>query len=200
MINNFAFISFVFKKKILMNWKPDKKAHTALLLLILFPLGRYMAGLEPSEKKQLVEPFRKDYKEDYLFNVVAIFYQTRASARNQERGGNRAELVLKGQDLFYRMSPQIDSLHCGHITFSEWAISKILLYWPATDKNWNVNSDYTPATAFNLTRLYARRAQTNIPPASFKILALDWRVDTTWPMLSTAIIWPPPLVCTHMRK
>lgn len=58
-------------------------------------------------------------KEDCLFNVVAIFYQTRANARNQERGGNRGELILKGQDLFFRMPPQIDSLHCGHITFNK---------------------------------------------------------------------------------
>lgn len=53
--------------------------------------------------------------EECLFYVVAIFYQTKAAARDQQRGGNRAELVLKGQDLFYRMPPQIDSLPCGHI-------------------------------------------------------------------------------------
>lgn len=53
--------------------------------------------------------------EECLFYVVAIFYQTKATAENQQRGGNRAELVLKGQDLFYRMLPQIDSLPCGHI-------------------------------------------------------------------------------------
>lgn len=53
--------------------------------------------------------------ENCLFYVVAIFYQTRASSENQDRGGNRAELVLKGQDLFYRMLPQIDSLPCGQI-------------------------------------------------------------------------------------
>lgn len=58
-------------------------------------------------------------KEDCLFYVVAIFYQTNADAWNQERGGNRAELVLKGQDLFYRMPPQIDSLRCGHIIFNK---------------------------------------------------------------------------------
>ena len=52
--------------------------------------------------------------EECLFYVVAIFYQTKATAQNQQRGGNRAELVLKGQDLFYRMPPQIDSLPCGH--------------------------------------------------------------------------------------
>ena len=53
--------------------------------------------------------------EECLFYVVAIFYQTKPTAQNQQRGGNRAELVLKGQDLFYRMPPQIDSLPCGHI-------------------------------------------------------------------------------------
>lgn len=60
-----------------------------------------------------------DPKDDCLFYVVAIFYQTRADARNQTRGGNRAELVLKGQDLFYRMPPQVDSLFCGQIIFNE---------------------------------------------------------------------------------
>lgn len=54
-------------------------------------------------------------KEECLFYVEAIFYQIRAGEWSQERGGNRAELVLKGQDLFYKMSPQIDSLPCGHI-------------------------------------------------------------------------------------
>ena len=51
-------------------------------------------------------------KEDCLFYIVAVFYQTNADAWNQERGGNRAELVLDGQDLFYNMLPQIDSLPC----------------------------------------------------------------------------------------
>ena len=58
-------------------------------------------------------------KGDCLFYVVAIFYQTRADARDQQRGGNRAELVLKGQDLFYRLPLQIDSLLCGHIIFNK---------------------------------------------------------------------------------
>lgn len=54
-------------------------------------------------------------KEECLFYVSAIFYQTVPTAANQDRGGNRAELVLKGQELFYRMPPQIDSLPCGRI-------------------------------------------------------------------------------------
>jgi len=57
-------------------------------------------------------------KEDCLFYVVAIFYQTRAGEWNHERGGNRAELVLEGQNLFYKMPPQINSLRCGNIIFN----------------------------------------------------------------------------------
>jgi hypothetical protein len=53
--------------------------------------------------------------EECLFYVVAIFYQIKATEENHQRGGNRAELVLKGQDLFYSMPPQIDSLPCGQI-------------------------------------------------------------------------------------
>lgn len=53
--------------------------------------------------------------DECLFYVVAIFYQTKATAQNQQRGGNRAEFVLIGQDLFYKMPPQINSLHCGQI-------------------------------------------------------------------------------------
>lgn len=55
--------------------------------------------------------------EDYLFYVVAIFYQTTADAQNQQRGGNRTELFLEGQDLYYKMPPQIDYMPCGHINF-----------------------------------------------------------------------------------
>jgi hypothetical protein len=55
--------------------------------------------------------------EECLFYVVGIFYQTRPTEQYLERGGNRAELVLKGQDLFYSMPPQIDSLPCGRIVF-----------------------------------------------------------------------------------
>ena len=55
--------------------------------------------------------------EDCLFYVVASFYQTKAGEWSQQRGGNRAELISKGKDLFYSMPPQIASLRCGHITF-----------------------------------------------------------------------------------
>ncbi len=65
---------------------------------------------KPSMFQRTIKP-----KEECLFYVEAIFYQTTATAVNQDRGGNRAELVLKGQDLFYRMPPQIDSLPCGQI-------------------------------------------------------------------------------------
>ncbi len=83
------------------------------------PLFNYgfsaLASLEePTEFHKKLEP-----KEECLFRVVAIFYQTRDDVLYQERGGNRAELVLEGQDLFYRMPPQVDSLFCGKITFDK---------------------------------------------------------------------------------
>ncbi|MBX2828223.1 MAG: hypothetical protein KTR22_08675 [Flavobacteriaceae bacterium] len=53
--------------------------------------------------------------EDCLFYVVGFFYQTTASAINEARGGNRGELILKGNELFYNMLPQIESLPCGSI-------------------------------------------------------------------------------------
>jgi len=59
-------------------------------------------------------------KEECRLYVVAGFFQTRGTVRtDKSRGGNRAELVLKEQDLFYRMPPQIDSLPCGHIVFKK---------------------------------------------------------------------------------
>lgn len=58
-------------------------------------------------------------KEECYFRVVAIFYQNKAGLWSQKRGGNRAELVLKGTNLFYRMPPQIDSLACGEIILRE---------------------------------------------------------------------------------
>ena len=55
-------------------------------------------------------------KEECFVNIGTVFYQPRGTVwGDQSRGGNRAELVLKGQDLFYRMTPQIDSLPCGQI-------------------------------------------------------------------------------------
>lgn len=57
--------------------------------------------------------------EDCLFYVVAIFYQTKEDAWQQNRGGNRAELVLEGQDLYYKMLPQVENLPCGQITFDK---------------------------------------------------------------------------------
>jgi len=51
----------------------------------------------------------------HLFYVVAIFYQKKPEIWRKERGGNRAELIIKGENLYYNMPPQIDSLACGHI-------------------------------------------------------------------------------------
>lgn len=65
---------------------------------------------KPTSLQRVINP-----KEESLFYIVAIFYQTIATSQNQKRGGNRAELVLKGQDLFYKMPPQINSLPIGQI-------------------------------------------------------------------------------------
>lgn len=67
---------------------------------------------KPTAFKRTLKP-----KEECLIYVVAIFYQTIATAQNQDRGGNRAELVMQGQKLFYRIPPQLKSLPCGEITF-----------------------------------------------------------------------------------
>jgi hypothetical protein len=57
--------------------------------------------------------------EEHLFYVVAVFYQTKTDAQNENRGGNRTELVLEGENLFYKMLPQIESMHCGNISFKD---------------------------------------------------------------------------------
>ena len=57
--------------------------------------------------------------EEHLFYVVAVFYQTRNDVQNENRGGNRTELVLEGENLFYKMLPQIESMHCGKIIFND---------------------------------------------------------------------------------
>ena len=64
----------------------------------------YLFSYGVTELESFDQPtqFQKKLKpnEDCLFYVVAIFYQTNADAWNEERGGNRTELVLKGEDLF----------------------------------------------------------------------------------------------------
>jgi hypothetical protein len=65
---------------------------------------------EPTRFQRIIPP-----NGECLFYVVAVFYQTKPEARNQPRGGNRAEFFLRGRNLFYRMYPQVDDLLCGHI-------------------------------------------------------------------------------------
>ncbi|MEM6378864.1 MAG: hypothetical protein AAF705_11640 [Bacteroidota bacterium] len=76
-----------------------------------------------NELASLDEPTRFQRKvkpgEDCLFYSVAIFYQTTAGDWIQERGGNRAELILEGQDLYYNILPQLDALPCGKIVFNK---------------------------------------------------------------------------------
>jgi hypothetical protein len=78
----------------------------------LFNYGvKYLKSLDkPTMFQRTIKP-----KEECLFYIVAIFYQTIATPENRDRGGNRAELIMKRQDLFYRMTPTIDSLLCGQI-------------------------------------------------------------------------------------
>ena len=79
---------------------------------------RYIAGLESfldfnksTKLQRTINP-----KEEYIFYIGTVFYQAKGTAwGDQSRGGNRAELVLKEKDLFYRMTPQLDYLPCGHI-------------------------------------------------------------------------------------
>ena len=59
-------------------------------------------------------------KEEFLFYTGTVFYQAMGTVQtNQSRGGNRAEFVLKEQDLFYSMLPQINSLPCGQVVFKK---------------------------------------------------------------------------------
>lgn len=58
-------------------------------------------------------------KEDVLFYVVAVFYQTKPNLTHQDRGGNRAELILKDKKFYYKMLPQVEALPCGFISFKK---------------------------------------------------------------------------------
>lgn len=74
-------------------------------------------GISDLESFDKATSFRKKLKpkDDCFFYVNAIFYQTTPDALGQKRGGNRAELVMKGQGFFYRMPPQINLLRCGRV-------------------------------------------------------------------------------------
>jgi len=69
---------------------------------------------QPTNFQQTVAP-----NEDCLFNVVAFFYQTNATAQYEYRGGNRGEFFLEGNTLYYRMVPQIEALQCGEISIEK---------------------------------------------------------------------------------
>ena len=46
---------------------------------------------------------------------VAFFYQTNEASFNETRGGNRAELLLENEQLYYNLLPQIDKRPIGSI-------------------------------------------------------------------------------------
>lgn len=73
-------------------------------------LESFLEFNRPTLLKRTINP-----KEELLVYIGTVFYQTKSTEAFQERGGNRAELVLKGPNLIYRMLPQIDSLPCGRI-------------------------------------------------------------------------------------
>lgn len=76
-------------------------------------------GLTELDRFDQATAFEKTLRpqEECLFYVVVVFYQTHDGEWSQERGGNRAELIMKGNNLYYNMQPQINLLPCGQITF-----------------------------------------------------------------------------------
>jgi hypothetical protein len=53
--------------------------------------------------------------EECLVYMIALFYQAEPGEWIQNRGGNRAELILQGQKFYFNMLPQISQLECGRI-------------------------------------------------------------------------------------
>ena len=91
---------------------PPNKMTLEKQSLFSYGVTELQSFYEPTSFKKIIKS-----KEDCLFYVVAFFYQTKAELWNAYRGGNRAELVLKGKDLFYSILPQVDLLECGRVTF-----------------------------------------------------------------------------------
>lgn len=54
-----------------------------------------------------------------LFYVFSLFYQTESDHWLEKRGGNRAELVVKGNELFYKLLPQVNELPIGRFKYLE---------------------------------------------------------------------------------
>jgi len=79
----------------------------------LFSYGiNELSALEgASQFKKTLQP-----KEECFFYTVGFFYRTSAIVGEQDRGGNRAEYVLKGETLFFNLRPQVDELQCGSIS------------------------------------------------------------------------------------
>jgi hypothetical protein len=93
---------------------PDTMTHDKERLYSygLKSLESFLDFTKPTMLKRTINP-----NEEFIFYVGTVFYQEKGTTwGNQSRGGTRAELVLKGQDLFYNMKPQVDSLPCGSFT------------------------------------------------------------------------------------
>jgi hypothetical protein len=79
---------------------------------------RYIAGLEYFLDFNKATMLQREInpKEEYILYIGTVFYQAKGTEwGDRSRGGNRAELILKGEELFYSMPPQINSFSCGHI-------------------------------------------------------------------------------------
>lgn len=76
-------------------------------------------GLTKIESEVLVNTFRASVgaRKSMLFYSVALFYQKQDGAWTHERGGNRAEVQIKGLDVFYSMKPLIEAKLIGRIAF-----------------------------------------------------------------------------------
>ncbi len=79
---------------------------------VLFSYG--ITSLASLEQATHFQKKLNPHEECFIY-VVALFYQTKPEAWRQERGGNRGEFVLQGQDLYYNLRPQVDMRPCGQL-------------------------------------------------------------------------------------
>ncbi len=82
--------------------------------LFSYGITRLESFNKPGSFHRIIKP-----KEECLFYTVAVFYQTKADVKDEDRGGNRSEYIFNGKSLIFNMLPQIDSISCGNITVIE---------------------------------------------------------------------------------
>jgi len=84
-------------------------------------VSQFSYGITTLDLLQQTTQFQKTLQpgEDCYFYLVAFFYQTHPNPLNEYRGGNRAAILLDGQDLVFTMEPQVASSVCGQWAFKE---------------------------------------------------------------------------------